>query len=120
MIINRSFPVGLSAAMFITGLVLTILGVIIVTIAGMRRDGGIKGSISGILLAVLSGLGSGAMNVGFAHSESITGQFALLGYSQAAASSARWMPVLVGGCLAGIVWCAIVPSPCSKPCQERY
>ena len=107
MIINRSFPVGLSAAMFMTGLVLTVLGVIIVTIAGVRRDGGIKGSISGVLLAVLSGLGSGAMNVGFAHSESITGQFALFGYSQAAASSARWMPVLVGGCLAGIIWCAI-------------
>ncbi len=105
MVINRSFPAGASSAVFAAGLVLTVLGVIIVTIAGVRRDGGLKSSASGILLAVVSGLGSGAMNVGFAHSESITGQFALLGYSQAAASSARWMPVLVGGCLSGLIWC---------------
>ena len=105
MIINRSFPVGTSAVMFAAGLVLTVFGVIIVTVAGVRRDGGLKSSAVGVLLAALSGLGSGAMNVGFAHSESITAQFLMLGYSQAAVSGARWLPVLVGGCLAGLIWC---------------
>ena len=105
MVMDRSFPEGQSAIMFGMGLVLTLAGVIIVTIAGVKRDGGVKGSVSGIILAILSGLGSGAMNVGFTHSESISEDFIRLGYSQAAVSSGKWLPVLVGGCLMGFIWC---------------
>jgi len=105
MIIEKTFPVGNSAIMFGAGLVLTLAGVIIVTVAGVKRDGGTKASVSGIILAVLSGLGSGAMNVGFSHSESISDEFMHLGYSQAAVSSGKWLPVLVGGCIMGAIWC---------------
>lgn len=105
MIINAAFPAGSSAVSFFIGLTLTVIGVIIVTIAGVKRDGGMKQSVSGIVLALLSGLGSGAMNVGFTHSESISNDFIRFGYSQAAVSSARWLPVLVGGCIAGSIWC---------------
>lgn len=105
MIINNSFPAGRSAVMFCVSLALTVIGIIIVTIAGIRRDGGTKGSLSGIILAAISGLGSGAMNVGFSYSESIGGQLMSLGFSQAAISSVKWFPVLAGGCIAGAIWC---------------
>lgn len=105
MVINKTFPTGISAVMFSIGLVLTLAGVTIVTIAGVKRDGGTKASCLGIILAVLSGLGSGAMNVGFSHSESISNEFMRLGYSQAAVSSGKWLPVLVGGCIMGVIWC---------------
>lgn len=105
MLISRDFPSGASAVSFLIGLLLTLAGVGIVTAAGVKRDGGAKGSVSGIALALLSGLGSGAMNVGFARSESISAEFIRLGYSGAAVSSGRWLPVLFGGCMAGLLWC---------------
>ena len=105
MIMNKAFPVGISAVMFCMGLILTLTGVIIVTVAGVKRDGSTKSSFLGIVLAVLSGLGSGAMNVGFSYSESISKEFIKLGYSQAAVSSGKWLPVLVGGCIMGAIWC---------------
>ena len=103
--INGNLPSGTSAFLFWLGLLLTLVGVAVITAAGVKCDGGVKGSALGIVLAVVSGLGSGAMNVGFSHSEDISADFAALGYSQAAISSGRWLPVLVGGCLMGAVWC---------------
>lgn len=96
---------GVSAIMFWSGLVLTILGVVLVTLAGIRRDGGAKGSLIGVALSVFSGLGSGFMNVGFTHSNDIAESLQQMGYSQLAVSASQWLPVLVGGCLAGLVYC---------------
>lgn len=106
MIMNRKFPAGASAFAFLAELVLTVVGVVLVTVAGVRRDGGSKGAKAGVALAVFSGLGSGAMNLGFSYSEHISDAFTNLGYSQAAVSAGKWLPVLVGGCLAGAIWCA--------------
>ena len=106
MIMNHTFPSGLSLAAFFAELVLTVVGVVLVTIAGVRRDGGAGGAKIGVALAVFSGLGSGAMNLGFSHSEWISDAFSGLGYTQAAVSAGKWLPVLVGGCFAGALWCA--------------
>lgn len=91
--------------LFWAGLALTLAGVIIVTIAGVKRDGKLKGSKLGIGLSVFSGIGSGFMNVGFSHSEDISFALEELGYSQMAVSAAKWLPVLVGGCIAGLIYC---------------
>lgn len=105
MVMNHSYPKGSSAILFLLGLILTLTGVIIVTIAGVKRDGGLKGSSIGYIMAVLSGLGSGAMNVGFTYAEHISDKFKALGYSQAVISSGKWFPVLIGGCFTGLLWC---------------
>lgn len=105
LLMNGMLPTGNSALFFFIGLLLTLIGVTVITIAGVKRDGGMTGSVSGIILAILSGLGSGAMNIGFAYSESISEEFIKLGYSQAAISSGKWLPVLVGGCIMGAIWC---------------
>lgn len=105
MIIGKSFPKGSSAVMFASGLALTILGVAIVTIAGVKRDGGAKGSKLGIALAVFSGLGSGVMNVGFSKGNVFDSVFSDFGYSQTALSAAKWSPVLLGGCIIGLIYC---------------
>lgn len=94
-----------SSALFWLGLCMTLLGVIIVTVAGVIRDGKMKSSNLGIALSVFSGIGSGFMNVGFAHSESLSNELTKLGYSQLGVSAAKWLPVLVGGCIAGIIYC---------------
>ena len=107
MVISGTLPTGNSLVLFAAGLILTIAGVAVITIAGVKRDGKANGSVAGIILAVLSGFGSGAMNIGFSYSESIDYEFTILGYSQAAVSSTKWLPVLAGGCMAGIIWCAV-------------
>lgn len=105
MIMDDAFPKGTSMVLFFIGLILTLIGVIFITFAGVKRDGLVKNSAFGIVLAVLSGLGSGAMNVGFAYSESIGEDFMSYGYSAAAISSGKWLPVLFGGCLMCVIWC---------------
>lgn len=105
MLMGDGFYEGKAALMFIVGLILTVAGVTFVTVAGIRRDGGAKGSVAGILMAVFSGLGSGFMNVGFARSESITAELQAFGCSELAISASRWLPVLISGCVAGLIYC---------------
>lgn len=105
MILNRQMPAGKSLMAFIAELVLTVAGVVLVTIAGVRRDGGAGKAKLGVVLAVFSGLGSGAMNLGFMYSQRISDAFSVLGYSQTSVSAGKWLPVLTGGCLAGALWC---------------
>ncbi len=105
MLAEKSYPVGMSAWMFAIGLILTILGVAVITYAGIKRDGGAKSSVWGIVLAVFSGVGSGFMNVGFTNMEGVTSSLKDLGYSQLAVSAVKWLPVLVGGCIAGVIYC---------------
>ena len=105
MILNSALPVGSDAVKLYIGLILTVIGVIIITVAGVRRDGGAKGSALGYLLSILSGLGSGAMNIGFNGSEVLGYELMALDYSQLAISAVKWLPVLVGGCIMGMIWC---------------
>lgn len=105
MIIGGNLPKGASGFCFFAGLILTLLGVAAVTVAGVKRDGGAKSSKLGVVLSVLSGLGSGMMNVGFTGTEDFGEALSAAGASAAAVSAVRWAPVLVGGCVAGAVWC---------------
>lgn len=105
MVMNHVFPEGKSAIMFWIGLLLTLLGVVFITVAGVKRDGFAKNATVGVILVIISGLGSGAMNVGFAYSESIGQEFIDYGYSQAAISCGKWLPVLFAGCVACVIWC---------------
>ncbi len=96
-----------TGTLFVIGLVLTLLGVITVTLAGIRRDGKAKSSLTAIILSVLSGIGSGFMNVGFSLNEflSASGEFSELGLS-----AGKWFPVLLGGNIAGLVYCVFETS----------
>lgn len=105
-VMGSSFPSGTAALKLWLGLGITLAGIIVITAAGVIRDGGFDASIVGIVLALLSGLGSGAMNVGFSYSEGLGQTLAGMGRSFAAISAAKWLPVLVGGCVAGLIWCA--------------
>lgn len=107
MILSSAIPSGSSAFFFGCGLLLTLIGVVIVTAAGVKRDGGAKSSTAGIFLSVLSGLGSGAMNVGFTQSESFGAKMLDGGYSSLDVSAVRWSPVLIGGCACGALFCAL-------------
>lgn len=95
------------SVLFWAGLILTLAGVAAVTAAGVIRDGGMKSSNAGIVLSVFSGIGSGFMNVGFAHNDSLADGLLRLGYSQLGISAVKWLPVLIGGCIAGIAYCII-------------
>lgn len=106
MILNKNIPTGASGFFFAAGLILTLVGVILVTVAGVKRDGGAKSSSLGIFLSILSGLGSGVMNVGFTRSENFGEKMIENGLSEVSVSAVRWAPVLIGGCIAGAIWCA--------------
>lgn len=106
MAMGAGFPAREAALSFWLGLGLTLAGIVVITVAGVIRDGVSGASPAGIILAMLSGLGSGAMNVGFTYSDKLGASIAEMGYSSAAVSAGKWLPVLVGGCTAGAVWCA--------------
>lgn len=106
MTIGSGLPAGYEAFVFWCGMGLTVAGIAVITISGILRDKSFGASPVGIILALLSGLGSGAMNVGFARSEKLGEIMTEMGYSAAAISAGKWMPVLVGGCFAGAIWCA--------------
>ena len=63
-----------------------------------------KSTIPGILLAIISGLCSGIMNVGF-DKASVMGNLA---ENDTAASAIQWFPVLTGGMAASIICCVVL------------
>lgn len=87
------------------GLLITAAGVVIITIAGIRRDGGFKSSGLGCIFAVFSGLGTGALNIGISLCGEVSEKLLAQGGSNAAVAAAKWFPVHLGGCIAGILWC---------------
>lgn len=99
MILDNSFPKGSEMIKFILALGFTIAGVVIITIAGIKRDGKAKSSVLGIVMSILSGLGTGAMNLGFTFTSDINST------NQFGGSAVRWLLVLVGGCIAGLIYC---------------
>lgn len=99
MILNNDFPKGAEMIKFVLALGFTICGVAVITVAGIKRDGKAKSSVLGIVMSILSGLGTGAMNLGFTFTSDISST------NQFGQSAVRWLPVLVGGCLAGLLYC---------------
>lgn len=105
MMLEQSFPSGIYMLTFLIGLCLTIVGICIITAAGIRRDGGIKSSFLGYVLSLFSGLGSGVMNVGFNASKNVGEVVLSHGYSMFGEAAVKWLPVIIGGCIMGVLWC---------------
>ncbi|MCX7714531.1 MAG: hypothetical protein N2171_02225 [Clostridia bacterium] len=105
---NNSFPKGIAAFFLWCGLGFAILGVLIIAAAGIIREHSNNFSKIGITLSILSGLGSGAMNIGFNAFNVIKEQYKIIGYTRYySVSAAQWLPILLGGCITGGVYCFI-------------
>lgn len=90
-------------ALMLVGMIITVVGIILFTMAGMKRDGLIKKDKLGYAMAIFSGFGTGAMNVGFSYSSNIE---EMIGndVSYLGISAVKWFPVLIGGLIVGILW----------------
>lgn len=99
-------PSASSVGFLAGGLLLTLLGIAVITKAGLMKEQAQKSGNTklGIRLAVISGLCSGIMNVGF-------DKAAPLGKAAAdstAAAAVQWLPVLTGGMAASILCCTVL------------
>jgi len=88
----------------IGGTALVVVGIIMISIAGSRKQpsgsSAIKGSFAaGLAIAVAAGVLSCLFNVGYAFSVRLAEQAKALGTSDTFASSAVWAPFLTVGCL---------------------
>lgn len=95
-----------SVICLVVSIFITLIGITVITVAGLMKDRlqRTKNTIPGILLAIISGLCSGIMNVGFDKAEVI----GALADNDTAASAVRWHPVLVGGMSASIIYCLVM------------
>lgn len=107
LIINKNLPTGNSAFYLAVGLFISLIGIGVITLAGMKRDGNEEKSNTkkGIIFAVVSGLGSGAMNLGFNATAPIGDAVKYAGYDRTGASALGWMLVIFGGLLITEVYC---------------
>lgn len=110
-----------SIVLLIVGMLVTLAGIAVITKAGIvkiaeqqtvekdtaNKDGRAGKAKSGLLLAMLSGFGSGAMNIGFDFASPIGNAIMQDGYGETGASAIQWLLVLLGGALAGIIYCII-------------
>lgn len=94
-----------SVVFLVLGLPITLLGVILSGYAGIVRDGLEKLDASlklGILIAILSGITSSMLNIGFVSAREITKIIQAEGISATNASSLIWVIVLFSGFLVNI------------------
>lgn len=110
-----------SIVLLIVGMIVTLAGIAVITKAGIvkiaeqqtvekdsaNKDGKAGKAKIGLLLAMLSGFGSGAMNIGFDFASPIGNAIMQDGYGETGASAIQWLLVLLGGALAGIIYCII-------------
>lgn len=86
------------------GTVLVIVGIIMISRAGSRKDPGgasaIKGSFaSGLAICIMAGVLSCLFNIGYAYSARLAEQAKELGTPEMFASTAVWLPFLTVGCI---------------------
>lgn len=102
---------SISFLFLMIGIMITLIGVTIVTLAGIKKeekesaDNHSKVKV-GLMLAMFSGLGSGAMNIGFEFSKEITDKVQVAGGSELMSSSVSWLLVLSGGFVSNIIYCS--------------
>lgn len=103
---SGSAPVAESALYLTLGIIITLIGISVITIAGLMKDKVQFGgkTLPGVLLAVVSGLCSGIMNVGFDKASAMGAMAA----NDIAAGAVQWFPVLVGGMTASFVFCLVI------------
>ena len=101
------FPETLLTAkglVLIGGTALVIVGIIMISRAGSRKDpagaSAIKGSFaSGLAICIMAGVLSCLLNIGYAYSTRLAQQARELGAPDMLASSAVWLPFLTVGCI---------------------
>ncbi|MGN0243962.1 MAG: L-rhamnose/proton symporter RhaT [Lachnospiraceae bacterium] len=107
MLLNQTYLPAQQMLLLGIGVIMTLIGTGVVTYAGLLKEKKTKSAKicmkTGIVFTLLSGLGSAAMNVGFSFMESS----GLREIPYARASAFQWLPVLLGGCLAGTVYCTV-------------
>ncbi len=97
---------GTLPSMMVVGLLITLVGIAIITKAGVMRENSTSSKL-GLVLAMLSGLGSGAMNIGFSVASPVSETYAS-NAPYLAISSGQWLLVLLGGCIGGAIVCAVM------------
>lgn len=116
-------PSTTSIIILVAGMFVTLVGIAVITKAGIVKTAEQqtlekeKGTVNkdsrsgkakiGLLLAMLSGFGSGAMNIGFDFASPIGNAIMQDGFGETGASAVQWLLVLVGGALAGIMYCIV-------------
>lgn len=108
----EELPKSRSLILLIIGLVITLIGIAVITKAGLTKDREMGVSADGnmklgLLFSMISGLGSGAMNIGFDRLSPIGRAVIENGGNDTAASAIQWLPVLAGGAVAGMIFCAV-------------
>ena len=106
-----SLPKLSSMLLLMSGLCGTLLGIFVITKAGLIKDKEnnqqCNGSMKlGLIFSMISGLGAGVMNVGFDSLSKVGNAVVANGYSDTTASAIQWLPVLFGGACAGMSYCA--------------
>ncbi|WP_310604199.1 L-rhamnose/proton symporter RhaT [Anaerosporobacter sp.] len=114
-------PSTMSILVLVLGMLVTLVGIAVITKAGIVKtaeqealedttanEDSVAGKAKiGLLLALLSGLGSGALNVGFDFASPIGNAIMQDGFGETGASAIQWMLVLVGGALTSVLYCIV-------------
>lgn len=103
--------------LLIGGLLLIALGVAACAQAGLRREHAWSGKaatpasfLPGLVMAVLSGLLASFMNLGLAFGSPLTSIALAQGASSGSSNFAVWLPLLLGGAVPNLVYCAYLLS----------
>jgi L-rhamnose-H+ transport protein len=100
-----------SGALIILGVALAVCGVVVCAIAGSRREGIQKtvrtgrGFLSGLLIALFSGIGAAMVNLGLAFGSSLITVARVHGANPIWAPNVIWLPIMVSGSIPNIVYC---------------
>ena len=101
-----------AGAYLLLGLLVLSIGMGLCARAGILRDRalgqttGAKSSLSGLALAVFSGLCASAMNVGFSFSTALTDMAVKHGATGSEAKMVVWFPLLLGGAVPNLLYTA--------------
>lgn len=101
-------PTPYSISLLLLGIVITLIGIYTITKAGLLKEKTkhTKNTKLGIIFAVISGLCSGIMNIGF----DIASPLGKLCSNDIASAAIQWFPVLTGGMIASILFCIFLIS----------
>lgn len=99
-------PSAHAIAVLLCCVVITLIGIAVITYAGILKDKAEKSNNTflGVVLAVVSGMCSGIMNIGFDKGAAM-GE---LTANNTAAAAVQWFPVLTGGMLASMLCCVVL------------
>ncbi|MDN4069368.1 L-rhamnose/proton symporter RhaT [Paenibacillus vini] len=124
LLIFGNIPVARSFILLLAGMVIMLVGVVVITKAGLDKEksfkeqlqqgqtGGAKATdkplSKGLIMASIAGLGSAAMNIGFSYANQTLDIAAEHGVSEMSASLIPWVITLSGGFVANFLYAFIM------------